>query len=186
MNFLKKKRTLASCLSFFAFFGFSQTTSSSDLDRFGRINLGLHGLEFSYELPLSKRLLWENNLGMGMGMEASAGSASYTLYLDRPVPFVKSQLKWVYNRNKRVSKGRSLQLNSGNFVGLQTKYSVGNSNLFDVNQALLTEIHWGIQRNLGKRFLLNVQVGLGVLSDIDLAQTAFSPTFGLRFGYRIF
>lgn len=168
------------------YLGFSQRTTSSDLDAFGRLNLGLHGLEVSYELPLSTEFVWENSLGIGMGMEASFGSASYTLYFDRPVPFVRSQLKWIYNRNRREAKGRSVFMNSGNFVGFQTKYSFGNSNLFDLNQAILAEIQWGIQRNLGKRFIFSLHLGIGALGDFDNSQGVFTPTFGLRFGYRIF
>lgn len=186
MHIYKVIKLFVSGILLVGYSGLSQTTTSKELDAFGRLNLGLHGLELSYELPLSRKIVWENNLGIGMGMEASGGSASYTLYLNRPTPFVKSQLKWMYNRDKRVGKDKSVSMNSGNFVGLQTKYSFGNSDLFELDQAILTEIHWGIQRNLGQRFLLNFQVGLGILSDIDRSQSVFSPTLGFRFGYRIF
>lgn len=180
------RKPVVLCLLFFVHLGFAQVSKSNDLNNFGRLNLGLHGLELSYELPLSQSIVWENNLGIGMGMEASAGSASFAFYFDRPTPFVKSQLKWLYNRNKRLSKGKNVYDNSGNFIGLQSKYSFGDADLFDVNQAILTEIHWGIQRNIGARFLFNLHLGLGIVSDFDNSESVFTPTFGLRFGYRIF
>ncbi len=171
---------------FFGQLGFAQSSKPDSPDYIGRLNLGPHGLEISYELPFSKSIIWENNLGIGMGMEGHSSSASYTFYLDRPVPFVKSQLKWLYNRKKRRSKGRSLHNNSGNFVGLQSKYSFGDSDLLDNNRALLVEIHWGMQKNLGERFIFNLHLGLGLMGDFDNLEGVLTPTFGFRFGYRIF
>ena len=54
------------------------------------------------------------------------------------------------------------------------------------NPALLTEVHWGLQRSLGGNFIFNTHIGLGFVSDFDTSSTAFSPTFGLAFGYRLF
>ena len=92
----------------------------------------------------------------------------------------------MYNRDKRESKGKGLNNNSGNYVGLQGKYSFGDRGFFDLNRAILTEIHWGIQRNLGQKFTFNLHLGLGHIADLDLKQGSLTPTFGLRFGYRIF
>lgn len=153
----------------------------------GTVNLGLHGAEFSYELPLSNSFMWENSLGLGMGSRASSNSnASYTFVLDAPVPYFKSELKYVYNRNKRVRKNRSVRNNSGNYIGLQTKYSFGNQGYFDLNETLLTEFHWGIQRSLGKRFLFNFHLGVGVLQDYNTNRAAVTPTLGINFGYKLF
>lgn len=180
------ERRLTFCLIFIVNLLSAQIFKSDNLEDIGRLNLGPHGLELSYELPLSKEIVWENNLGIGMGYEASVGSVSYAFYLDSPTPFIKSQMKWLYNRNKRLSKGKKSQSNSGNLIGLQSKYSFGNSDLFDNNRALLTEVHWGFQRSLGQRFIFNLHLGLGFVSDFDFSESVFTPTFGLRFGYRIF
>ncbi|MEN1785928.1 MAG: hypothetical protein AAGF77_12410 [Bacteroidota bacterium] len=180
------KKPLLVYLLLLGYLGTAQSTASNGLEDLGRINLGLHGLELSYEFPLSKQFVWENNLGIGMGMEAFAGSPTFTFYLYRPTPFIKSQLKWIYNRNKRERKGKNSQYNAGNYIGLQGKYSFGDSDLFDISQAVLTEIHWGIQRSIGGRFTFNLHLGMGVVTDFDFSDNAFSPTFGLRFGYRIF
>lgn len=170
---------------FFSTFIFAQS-SEDGLTNFARINLGLHGLEASYELPVSKRFVWENSLGIGMGANVNGGGAEFHFDFARPVPFLKSELKYIYNIEKRVSKGKNVLNNSGNYVGLQTKYSFGNSGTYALNRSSLTEIHWGIQRSLGGDFVFDFHVGLGYLSDYETEDDAISPTLGLRFGYRLF
>ena len=163
----------------------SQNDTGNPLSSFTRLNLGLHGLEITYELPISNSFVWENSLGLGMGSDALGDDAGYTFALDVPVPYIISELKYMYNRQKRIDKGRSTLNNSGNYVGLQTKYSFGNARYFDLNQTLLTEVHWGIQRPLGNRFIFDMHLGLGYLSDFTFKTSSVSPTFGLRFGYII-
>lgn len=164
---------------------FSQNSQDQSFQSFTRLNLGLHGLEVTNELPISKRLIWENSLGIGMGSFVN-NNVNYRLIFDVLVPFLTSELKLMYNKNKRLEKGRSRLNNSGNYVGLQAKYSFGSSKTFELNQTLLTEIHWGIQRPLGKRFIFDLHLGLGYLLDFDSEEGLASPTFGLRFGYLMF
>jgi hypothetical protein len=76
--------------------------------------------------------------------------------------------------------------NSGNYLGLQSKYSFGNANYFELNRTLLTEIHWGIQRPLSNRFIFDMHLGLGFIYDFDFTSASISSTFGLRFGYIMF
>ena len=156
------------------------------LDNFARINLGLHGIEASYELPVSKKFVWENSLGIGMGANVNASSAEYYLDFGNLAPFVKSELKYIYNINKRGSKGKNIINNSGNYIGLQTKYSFGNSKVYHLNSISLTEVHWGIQRSLGGNFIFDFHMGLGYLNDYNTNEGAISPTLGLRFGYKLF
>ncbi len=167
-------------------FAYSQNEGNDNLTKFGRINLGIHAIEFSYELPVSNKFVWENNLGIGLGMNTNGDMAHYNLAFDKPTPYLKSELKFVYNRKKRMLKERKIYNNSGNYIGLQAKYSFGNKNVYDLNQSVLTEIHWGIQRNLGRKFLFNTHIGLGYLWDFDNSSGEISPTLGVRFGYRLF
>ncbi|GHA51962.1 hypothetical protein GCM10007103_35440 [Salinimicrobium marinum] len=156
------------------------------LDNFARINLGLHGIEGSYELPVSKKFVWENSLGIGMGANVNASSAEFNLDFGNLTPFLKSELKYVYNINKRESKGKNIVNNSGNYIGLQTKYSFGNSKAYHLNSTSLTEVHWGLQRSLGGNYVFDFHIGLGYLNDYNTNEGAVSPTLGLRFGYKLF
>jgi len=180
------KKTLLVILLLALGFNASAQETNNNLDKFGKFELGFHGLSFGYELPISNKFVWENALGAGLGMNAENSSVSYTLDFIRPVPFFKSKLKFVYNINKRIEKEKVTVNNSGNYVALQTKYSFGKSGSFTYNPALLTEVHWGIQRSLGGNFIFNTHIGLGFVRDFDTSSTAFSPTFGLAFGYRLF
>lgn len=164
----------------------SAQSKEDKLSNFLRINLGLHGAELSYELPISKKFAWENAFGIGMGSNIYTRSINYSFDLARPTPFLKSEFKYIYNRNKRILKNKLILNNSGNYIGLQTKYSFGNSKLLSQNKTLLTEIHWGIQRALGEKFIFNLHLGLGYLKDYDTKYGRTSPTFGLRFGYKLF
>ncbi|WP_372917675.1 hypothetical protein [Salegentibacter sp.] len=181
-----KKTLLVILLATLGFNANAQEKKNDNLDNFGKIELGFHGLSFGYDLPISNKFVWENAIGAGMGMSAENNSASYTLDITRPVPFFKSKLKFVYNINKRIEKEKITLNNSGNFVALQTKYSFGRGGSNTFNPAMLTEVHWGIQRSLGGNFIFNTHIGLGFVRDFDTNSTAFSPTFGLAFGYRIF
>lgn len=165
---------------------FAQNVENNELTNFGRINLGLHGLDASYEMLISKKIVWENSIGMGMGSSIYGSSVEYLFDFTKPTPYIKSELKYIYNTERRISKQKSILNNSGNYIGLQTKYSFGNNNHYKLNQTLLTEIHWGIQRNLGKKFLFNTHIGLGYITDFDSKDGHITPTVGLRFGYKMF
>lgn len=181
-----KKTLLVILLSTLGFNAIAQENENEQLDNFGKIELGFHGLSFGYELPISNKFVWENAIGAGMGMNAENNSASYTLDIIKPVPFFKTKLKFVYNINKRNEKEKITLNNSGNYIALQSKYSFGKSANTAYNSALLTEVHWGLQRSLGGNFIFNTHIGLGFVSDFDTNSFAFSPSFGLAFGYRIF
>lgn len=165
---------------------FAQNIENKELSHFARINLGLQGLDVSYELPISNQFVWENSLGIGMGSSVNGSSVEYLFDFSKPTPYIKSELKYIYNNEERISKQKRVLNNSGNYIALQTKYSFGNSNHYKLNQTLLTEVHWGIQRPLGKRFIFNIHVGLGYIKDFDSENGNLTPSIGLRFGYKLF
>ena len=160
--------------------------AQSTLENIGKVSLGLQGAEFSYELPLGKSLLLESAAGLGVGMEVDHNKSTYSFYLLDPVPFVSTELKWIYNREKREAKERSNANNAGDYVGLQTKYSFGHPNSLALNKALLTDIHWGLQRSIATKFTFNTNVGLGYMYDFDTAYGAIAPVLRVKFGYRLF
>ncbi|NBL63883.1 hypothetical protein GV828_01570 [Flavobacterium sp. NST-5] len=164
---------------------FAQTDDSRLTENFAKINLGLHGLDASYEWALNDRFVWENSVGFGMGMAVDGNAVEYTFNFNDPALYAKSEMKYFYNLGKRQNKGKNISNNGGNYVGIQTKYSFG-TDAFRLNNALLSEVHWGIQRSLGGNFSFNTHIGLGYVRDYDLKDGAFSPTFKLTFSYAIF
>ena len=179
------KKLLSLLTLIIANIGFAQD-NLEELNAFGRVNLGLHGLELTYELPVANSFVWENSIGLGMGFSLYDNDVNYTFILEDPVPYFTSELKYMYNRKKRIKKGRSTINNSGNYIGLQTKYSFGDNRFIDFSKTLLTEFHWGIQRPLGKRFLFDMHLGLGYMQDFDFDRGKLTPTLGFRLGYILF
>jgi len=160
--------------------------AQSTLENIGKVSLGLQGAEFSYELPLGKSLLLESAAGLGVGMEVDHDKSTYSFYLLDPVPFVSTELKWIYNREKREAKEKNNANNAGHYVSLQTKYSFGKNNSLALNKVLLTDMHWGLQRSFGTKFTLNTNVGLGYMYDFDTTCGNVAPVLRVKFGYRLF
>lgn len=165
---------------------FNLNAQQSSYTSFGSGQIGPQGLELKYDIPFANNFILKASAGIGAGYYVDDGTLTYSFNFSNPVPFIKSQVNWMYNKDKRIEQGKSLQNNAGNYVGLQTKYSFGKGSYTDLNSTLLTEIHWGIQRNLGQKIFFSTQIGIGYLYDFDLKDNAVSPTFGLSLGYFIF
>lgn len=167
--------------------GYTTAYSQDDLERTFKLSLGLQGIEANYELPVAKQLIWENSLGIGVGMNAYDDTSEFNLNIPNVAPFVSTGLKWMYNYDKRVANSKDTKHNSANYLGLQTKFSFGNNNSSTFqNQALLTDIHWGLQRNLGSKFTFNSNIGLGYLQDFEFNEASIAPILRVKFGYRLF
>lgn len=103
---------------------------------------------------------------------------------------MKSEFKYYYNREKRERKGKNNLNNSGNYIAFQTKY---NTKIFSLSKTelplentLLNEIHWGIQRSLGGNWLFNFHTGLGYTRDLDFSDASIYPALGIKFSYKLF
>lgn len=192
-----KTNLLLLALALFSFSSFAQTaapTESSELVPIARVELGLHGLGVGYEMPLSKK--WSANLSAGLGGGYSVWNNHFksTFVLNEPVAYFRSEFKYTYNRSKRLSKSKSTLNNAGNYVAYQTKYTtrrlIGSKNSFDgpfeyLNRTLLNEVHWGIQRPLGQKFIFNMHLGLGYVHDFHFNEGQLYPAAGVQFAYII-
>lgn len=187
-------------LSFFSFSALAQSNDpvqSTELVSMTKLEVGLHGIGVGYEVPFSNK--WSVNLSAGLGGGYSIDKNSYangfnsTFILKEPVAYFRSEFKYTYNRDKRIAKSKSVLNNAGNFVAFQTKYATGRvfeSNEWDrinnpLNRTLLNEIHWGMQRPLGQKFIYNLHLGLGYAADFDFKNSQLYPAAGLQFAYVI-
>jgi len=161
-------------------------SAQTSLEKIGKINAGLQGIDFSYELPVGKKLVWESGAGLGLGMNVDSNKRNYNFYLLDPVPFISTELKWLYNREKRENKEKNNLNNTGDYLGLQTKYSFGMNNAIDLNQTLLTDFHWGIQRNISQKFIFNGNIGIGYMYDFETNYGGIAPILRVKIGYRLF
>lgn len=162
------------------------TFGQSALEQTAKINIGMQGLDFNYEQPISNQLLWDSSVGVGLGMDVSSSKTNYSFYLLDPVVSVATGLKWMYNYNKRSENEKNSSNNAANYIGLQTKYSFGHSNALDLNKALLTDVHWGLQRSISEKFVFNTNIGIGYMYDFDTSYGGIAPILRAKIGYRLF
>lgn len=83
---------------------FSQNNNTQEVVNIGKVNLGFHGVDFSYEYAVANNLIWENSVGIGLGMSNYYRKTDYTFDLARPTPFFKSEFKYLYNRKMKCKR----------------------------------------------------------------------------------
>ena len=98
-------------------------------------------------------------------------------------PYTRIGIKYYYNRDNRVRKGKEINNNRGNFLGLQNKVMYGV--VTDDSTVLLNEIHWGVQTEIARNLLLTFQIG-GAHYYTKAKNNYFSPLLDLKIKYIIF
>lgn len=159
---------------------------SYNLTNLGKIELGLHGLNIGYEAVVARRWTVELAAGVGGGYMLSTEKTHYNFALLQPTVFLKGGARWNYNIDKRAAQGKNVINNSANYVGVQLKYAFERGSYIEYSPALLSEVHWGLQRPLGKKFIFNAHAGLGYINDFRWNLSRVIPTAGAKFGYVIF
>ena len=129
-------------------------------EKIWRVNFLNPGVEL--ELPTGTYSTFSAGLGIGYGggyPDLTFAGNGFTYIIS---PFLDVQEKWFYNLNKRNSKNRTIENNSGNFVSLRL-ISRGNSIYENVYRTSDFDFAigptWGIQRKYGKNFHLLFDVG---------------------------
>ena len=151
-----------------------------------RLDLSLQGIGAGFERRLGKSCLLDLALGMSVGgYNINTGSIEYNWIPSEPAFYVSFTPRFFYNLHKREEQGKATGLNSGNFIGLRLKYTtrsiVENTNIYD---AILLNIHWGLQRSLGKRWSFSTHFGIGYAidaTDLQNTGTTWYPAIDLRF-----
>jgi len=145
---------LAICLTSFG------QEKTSELNKVLRINALSPGVEI--ELPIFKRSTIAANAGLGIqgsyrNMDNTGSGVTYFI-----APFLDLSYKNLYNRDKRASKGKSTDYNSGNYWGVRllTHFKeVSAKNIMrNDNTSFAFGPTWGIQRGYGK---FHFQLDLG-------------------------
>ncbi len=135
--------------------------ASVEKSTFG-IQTGFLGIWVHNESKLSNAFALRSELGLDAAIFSNSfvGSSGFIL-----VPAITLEPRWYYNLDKRVSKNRRIDGNSGNFISIKTTYHpdvvIGS---LDDNVTFISDISiiptWGIRRNIGKHF--NYETGIGI------------------------
>ena len=166
----------------------NQYYNDPSLEKLYRINIDFTGISLSYELPLSNKVIVDSGIGIGSGYLINDKEESMTWNLNQsPSANIFAEVKYIYNQKSRVAKGKSVKHNSGNYIAFKTKFSSGDvfnsSSIY--HNAFLNQMHWGIQRSLGERWLLNFHLGISLLIDLETSMKMIYPALGLKFSYNI-
>jgi hypothetical protein len=148
---------------------FAQDTSKlTSLQTIGKLDFSLQGIGLTLEQPILPQILLGATVGLGGGYYKEkntinvANAVSYDWVLFKPAFFSNLNINFYYNRQSRFRKGRSISLNSGDFIAIGTKYtSPKEVKHFIFKEAIIAYTHWGLQRNLGKKFTFQAVIGGG-------------------------
>ena len=178
----------------FAFFFALSTVKAQDTSVeksvFGA-QIGILGIWGHNEARLSNSIALRSEIGVEIGFYSSSlvkGSGAFA------VPSITIEPRWYYNLNKRVSKSKRIDGNSGNFVSIKTNYHPDllltsiNSNYNFISDLTIIPT-WGIRRNIGKHFNYETAIGIGYIKYFEeentfLEEADVGVNLHLRIGYR--
>ena len=136
--------------------------SSVEKSTYG-IQTGILGVWFHNEAKLSEQVALRSELGLDSGI---FGGGFYHTVGFLMTPVITLEPRWYYNLDKRVSKSRNIDGNSGNFISLKTSYNPdwfvisGYDNIRVINQVSIIPT-WGIKRSIGNHFTYETGIGIG-------------------------
>lgn len=160
------------------------STNTAEVRSLTKLDLNLVGIGFTYEPRLAKFMTLELSAGAAGDYSIVGGGLEYTFRTIFPAFYFSANPKLFYNRQRRVEKGKKTLLNAGNYFGLKAQYttpSVAPENM--ENHALLVNVHWGMQRAIGRRCTINTHFGLGYGYDSATNSGVVYPAIDLHFSY---
>ena len=156
------------------------------------IQTGWLGVWVHNETRLSNQVALRSELGFNSML---FGGSLYDKTGILMVPAITLEPRWYYNLEKRKSKSKNVENNSGNFITLMTTYTpdwfvISNYDDFSVVNQIAIIPKWGVRRSIGQHF--NYELGFGIGYRYFFAKNAgYSKNDGdiavdlhLRIGYK--
>lgn len=147
-----------------------------------KINMLFPG--FVYEHGFSEKNTLYSEAAFGLGYSYSDFYGESNVYI---VPLINEQLRHYYNLQKRATKGKRTERNSGNYVALNASYYFkpisGNSDHFNYVPSSTIAVLWGLQRTYKGRLNLEFNIGPGV--NISEIETKFALPVNFTLGWVI-
>jgi len=185
------KKTILVLILIISTFQLTAQDASVEKSTFG-IQTGFLGIWAHNESKLSESIALRSELGLDAAIfgDNFVGSRSFIM-----VPAITLEPRWYYNLNRRASKNKRTDGNSGNFISIKTTYhpdvvigSLDNNVTFISDFSIIPT--WGIRRNVGKHFIYETGIGIGYVhffkeDNVILAETNdVAINLHLRLGYR--
>lgn len=154
------------------------------LTNLSKLDIGLQGIGFSYEKKLSSKISNNFSVGLGGSYLVSPKSISYVIDPLYPSIYASSATKFYYKRKIFSNSDLSSLHNSGNYIGAKIKFVLDPFQVNNVSTlVLLSNIHWGLQRAITNRWLINTHLGAGYAFDLLDGYGTLYPTIDLNFSY---
>lgn len=127
------------------------------------IQTGFLGVWVHNETKLTNAIALRSEIGLDSGIWGG-DFYNQTGFLMTPVITLEPRL--YYNLNKRVSKSRRIDGNSGNFIALKASFHpdwfvISNSDNIRVVSDITIVPTWGIKRTIGNHFTYEAGIGIG-------------------------
>lgn len=183
------KVVIAGTMLLVSLVSFSQDVvkDSSKLVSMVKMECSWSGLGVNYEVPLGKYVTLDNGVGITAGVQVLNERMHYEYKITNPSIYVKTELKYYYNRYIRVAKKLPTSWGQGSYFAWQNKFNT--QRIIDDKQklsnVLMCEAHWGFQRLLWKKIIFNAHIGLGRAFDFTSKGSSNYMAMGLKVAYRI-
>ncbi len=138
----------------------AQKKASVEKNVFG-VQIGLPPLFLYNETKLSNSIALRSELSMSLAFESYGGNTNWGM-----APALTLTPRYYYNLNKRLSKDKRIDSNSGNYLGLMCGYNTNwykSSQIFKQSPELFVIPSWGIRRNIGNSFDYEFSCGVGYM-----------------------
>lgn len=168
----------------FSTMAFAQNTPSVEKSIFGA-QTGFFGFWAYNESKLTNEIALRSEIGLDFGFSSNGSGTTTAL-----IPNLRVEPRWYYNLEKRVTKGRNITNNSGNFLALNINYNpdwffISNRDNIGVISTIAIIPKWGIKRTVGNHFTYETGIGIGkffVLNNFEVDNTT-AVDLHLRIGY---
>lgn len=149
-----KKYLLVFLLTPFVLLAQNKSPQTEDLFKVNILNPGA-----TYEKSLNKNATLCLDANLSFGLAINNNDTSFLT-----APYLRGQYRYYYNFDKRISKGKDVSLNSGNFIALNTSYyfnPLGNDAYISNYDELTVGGVWGFQKTYKSGFNVSAIAGLG-------------------------
>ncbi|RNC86322.1 MAG: hypothetical protein ED556_08490 [Winogradskyella sp.] len=184
-----KKYLLAICLIVFL----SKTKAqeaSVETSVYG-LQIGILGFWAHNEARLSNAIALRSELGVELGYNDSVLASQSGFYGGISIIV---EPRWYYNLNRRISKNKRIDGNTGNFISLRVNYHPDVLLFSEIdNLDLISDISiipsYGLRRSLGQHFNYEFAFGIGYIEYLEEYNSIFEESdvgvnLHLRIGYR--
>lgn len=118
-----------------------------------------------YEVGIQKNstLYFELGTTFGLGLN-SESDVDFGFF-----PLIETQYRHYYNFSRRLKKGKNIEANTANYVGLTTVYTSGDAILGDFNLDNSNNFFvgpvYGLQRTYKRGFNFGIEIGAGYFNN---------------------